>query len=109
MKTLVIILNILLLLGLIPAILGAMTSPMIFDGGENSNLWRLFYAMITLPFLIVICQIISWIAFYRQNYSLALKVSLIPIINIIFLGIFMFSMGFTSPKEKGKPKTEQAK
>jgi hypothetical protein len=109
MKTIVIILNVILLLGLIPAILGAMTSPMIFDAGENPNLWRVFYTMIALPLVIIVCQIVSWVAYYRQNYSLALKVSMIPIINVILLVIFMFSMGFTSPKEKEKPTTEQPK
>ncbi|WP_435356804.1 hypothetical protein [Emticicia sp. SJ17W-69] len=105
MKTLVIILNILLLIGLIPAILGAMTSPMIFDAGENPNLWRVFYTMIALPVVIIICQIISWVAFYRQNYGFSLKISMIPIIHVIILVIFMFSMG-SSPKEKEKNKID---
>jgi hypothetical protein len=92
MKIASIILNVLLLLGLVPAILGAMSSPMIFDSGENPNLWRVFITMLALPIVIIVCQIISWIAFFRQKYDFAFKVSLIPIVNVILLGIFMFSM-----------------
>jgi hypothetical protein len=98
MKTTVIILNIILLLSLIPVILGTMTSPMIFDAGENPSLWRVFYTIIALPVVIIICQIISWVAFFRQNYDFALKISIIPVIHIILLIIFIFLMSFTSSK-----------
>ncbi|WP_188764601.1 hypothetical protein [Emticicia aquatilis] len=92
MKIATIILNVLLLLGLVPAIMGAMTSPMIFDSGQNPNLWRVFITMLALPVVIIICQIISWIAYFRQKYDFAFRVSIIPLVNLILLIIFMFSM-----------------
>lgn len=92
MKIATIILNILLLLGLVPAIMGAMTSPMLFDSGQNPNLWRVFITMLALPVVIIICQIVSWIAYFRQKYDFAFRASIIPVINLILLIIFIFSM-----------------
>lgn len=92
MKTTIIIVNIILLIILIPSLFGAMMSPMMFDapGSDKSNkTWILFGCMISLPVLIIIAQIISWIAFSRQNYSLALKINALPALDILMIG-FMF-------------------
>ena len=92
MKTTVIITNIIFLLILIPSLFGAMMSPMMFDapGSEKSNkTWLLFGCMVALPFLIIIAQIVSWIAFSRQNYGLALKINVLPALDILIIG-FMF-------------------
>ncbi|CAH0993982.1 hypothetical protein EMA8858_00087 [Emticicia aquatica] len=109
MKIVVIILNIVLLIGLIPAIYAVLGSFMVFDAGENPTIWRVFMAIIALPIVIVICQIISWIAFFRQNYDFAFKVSLIPIVNLIIIGLFLLLVKQPNSSETEQPKTEQTK
>ncbi len=92
MKSTVITVNIILLIILIPSIFAAMMSPMMFDapGSEKSKkTWTLVCCLAALPLLIIIAQIISWIAFSNQNYDLALKINLLPTFDILLI-IFMF-------------------
>ena len=109
MKIATIVLNVILLLALIPVILAAIMSPMIFDAVENQNLWRIFWTMIALPVVIVGCQIISWVAFYRQNYSFAFKVSLLPVIHVLLLAFLVFVIGFESPDVKAESSPQSPK
>ncbi len=92
MKSTVITVNIILLIILIPSIFAAMMSPMMFDapGSEKSKkTWTLVCCLAALPLLIIIAQIISWIAFSNQNYDLALKINVLPTFDILLI-IFMF-------------------
>lgn len=92
MKTPVIVTNVIFLIILIPSIFGAMMSPMMFDAPgsmESNKTWILFGCMAALPILIIIAQIISWIAFKNQNYNLALKINALPVFDIVVI-IFMF-------------------
>ena len=92
MKTTVLTVNVFLLIILIPSIFGAVMSPMMFDapGSEKSQkTWTLFSCMIALPVLIIIAQIISWIAYSNQNYDLAFKINALPVFDILLI-IFMF-------------------
>ncbi len=92
MKSTVLTVNIILLIILIPSILGAVMSPMMFDapGSEKSKkTWTLVCALAALPLLIIIAQIISWIAFSNQNYDLALKINALPAVDILLI-VFMF-------------------
>ncbi len=66
---------------------------MIFGAGENKRLWWTLWTALALPVLIIITQFICWKAYNNQNYDLALKVSLIPILNWILLIFFMLMMG----------------
>jgi hypothetical protein len=92
MKTTVLIINIILLIILIPSIFGAIMSPMMFDapGSEKSQkTWILFSCMVALPVLIIIAQIVSWIAYKNQNFDLAFKINALPAFDIVVI-IFMF-------------------
>lgn len=92
MKTNVIIVNVIFLVILIPSLFAALMSPFMFDapGSEKSHkTWILFGCMICLPVLIIIAQVISWIAFRNQNYNLAFKINALPALNILIIG-FMF-------------------
>ncbi|MCU0469069.1 MAG: hypothetical protein MUF58_10730 [Arcicella sp.] len=96
MKTFTIVVNVLFLIGLVPSVMGAMMSPMMFDapGSENSKkTWTLFSCMIALPILIIIAQIISWIAYYKQNYGLALKISLLPTADLLIISFLFIIIG----------------
>lgn len=99
MKTVVIIVNILaLILGLL-SIYAAFMSPMLFDapGSEkNKFLWLSAYSMMALPFVILVCEIVSWILFGRGNYRTALLATLVPIginVALIILGFLLSSKG----------------
>lgn len=92
MKTLTLVINIVLILAFLPACALAMTSPMIFDAGERPILWWILGAALSLPLLIIISQIGSWILFRKQNYKLALIFCAFPIANLFFLGILMAFM-----------------
>jgi hypothetical protein len=45
--------------------------------------------MVALPILIIIAQIISWIAYSNHNYDLAFKINALPAFDILLI-IFMF-------------------
>jgi O-antigen/teichoic acid export membrane protein len=92
MKSTVLTVNIILLIILIPSIFGALMSPMMFDapGSEKSKkTWTLVCCLAALPILIIISQIVSWIAYSNQNYNLALKFNALPAFDILII-IFMF-------------------
>ena len=95
MKTAAIIINIIFLLILIPSVMSAIMSPMMFDApgsDKSTKTWILFSCMIILPILIIIAQIISWIAFFKQNYSLAITINALPTIDILLIGLLFFIM-----------------
>ncbi len=101
MKLNVIIVNVIFLIGLIPAGFGAFMSVFLFDapGSENnSKTWFLAGCLLALPVLIVITQLISWIAFSRQNFDLALKINAIPTIDFILIVIIFAGIGNFSGK-----------
>lgn len=91
MKTCSLIANIIMLVILIPAAFGAMMSPFVFDSGATKRTWWIFGTLVALPILIISTQIISWVAYTRHNYDFALKVNLVPVLDI-FMIIFLFSV-----------------
>lgn len=91
MKTFSLVTNIVMLVILIPAAFGAIMSPFVFDSGATKRTWWIFGTIVALPVLIILTQIISWIAFARQNYDFALKVSLVPVLDILMI-IFLFTV-----------------
>lgn len=92
LKTTVVTTNVIFLIILVPSIFGAMMSPMMFDapGSEKSTkTWTLVCCLAALPVLIIIAQIVSWIAYSNQNFGLALKVNVLPVFDLLLI-IFMF-------------------
>ncbi|WP_337044188.1 hypothetical protein [Emticicia sp. 17c] len=91
MKTCSLIVNIIMLIILIPAAFGAMMSPFVFDSGATRRTWLIFGTLVALPILIICTQIISWIAYVRQNYDFAFKIGLVPVLDILMI-IFLFTV-----------------
>jgi hypothetical protein len=92
-KSNIIIVNVIFIIGLIPAGFGAIMSAFLFDspGSEsNTKTWILAGSLVALPVLIVITQIVSWIAFSKQNFDLALKINAIPTFDFVLI-VFMFA------------------
>ena len=101
MKTNIIIVNVIFLIGLVPSGFGALMSAFLFDapGSEkNTRTWILAGCLVSLPVLIVISQIISWIAFSNQNFGLALKINAIPTIDIMLIVFLLTTIGNFSGK-----------
>jgi len=92
LKTTVVTTNVIFLIILIPSIFGAMMSPMMFDAPDSeksTKTWTLVCCLAALPVLIIIAQIVSWIAYSNQNFGLALKVNVLPVFDLLLI-IFMF-------------------
>lgn len=96
MQTAALVLNIILSIAFIPSLILLYVSFFTFDQGVNAEKKFFFVAMFGLPILLFICLIISWIAYYNGNYSLAFKVNLIPIADVLLLAFF-----FLKPYLKG--------
>ncbi|MBA4854033.1 hypothetical protein [Emticicia sp. BO119] len=91
MKTCSLIANIIMLVILIPSALGAIMSPFVFDSGASNRTWWIFGTLVALPILIILSQIVSWIAYVRHNYDFAFKVSLLPVLDILMI-IVLFAV-----------------
>lgn len=96
-KKTTIILNILFGIGLVPAAVMAMFSPMMFDapGSENSNLvWFLFCGMISFPLIIIVSIVATRILYSTKKYEASLWLSLLPLVNIawIIVGFVLLSV-----------------
>lgn len=92
MKIIALVANILWTLALIPTLMMAMMSPMMFDapGSEKQTfLWVLLWATLFLPVLILISQVFAWIKFFSGNYPLSFKIGLIPLLDVAVI-IFLF-------------------
>jgi len=75
---------------LIPAVLFALMSPFAFDSGTTPEAWRVFYLMISFPFVLVGSIIFGWVLYAIRLYLPALLAALLPV--IIFLG-YAFIVG----------------
>ena len=96
MKTLVILVNVLASLALLPALYMAMFSPMLFDSGATQRTWTLFYTVVAIPVSIVITQVVSWVLFAKGLYTVALWVSLVPLLFVALLVVlFLMSSSLT--------------
>ncbi|AFK02891.1 hypothetical protein Emtol_1749 [Emticicia oligotrophica DSM 17448] len=96
MKLASIIVNIIAIIGFIPSVYMALFSPMLFDSGATTRTWILFSLVVSIPVSILITQIISWILFFKGNYTWALGMGLTPLIFLILLAImFMISESLT--------------
>jgi hypothetical protein len=96
MKTTALVFNILWVLALLPAVMMAMMSPMMFDAPDsdkNTFLWVLLWATVLLPVLIVVTQVFAWIKFFSGNYHLSFKIGLIPLIDVAFIIILFVVWG----------------
>lgn len=78
-----IILTVLWGLLLIPAVLFALMSPFAFDSGTTPEAWRVFYLMISFPFVLVGSVIFGWVLYAVRLYLPAFLAALLPVIIFI--------------------------
>lgn len=78
-----IILTVLWGLLLIPAVLFALMSPFAFDSGTTPEAWRVFYLMISFPFVLAGSIIFGWVLYAIRLYLPAFLAALLPVIIFI--------------------------
>ena len=61
-----------------------MWSPIMLENKTFLN-YLLFCLIAVFPIVIIVTQIISWIAFSNQNYALALKINALPVLNVLII------------------------
>ncbi len=67
------------------SILGAITSPMVFDSGETPQLWHAFFALLFFPVCVVTSVTLSWCGFGFRRYLLIPLGCALPVIyGIVF-------------------------
>ncbi len=64
------------------------TSPMVFDSGDNARNWSAFFEILLSPIVIVLATVISWYGFGARRYLL---IPLGPVLPVIYGAIFWFS------------------
>lgn len=75
---------------LIPAILFAEMSPFAFDSGTTPEAYRVFYLMISFPFVLVGSLIFGWVLYAIRLYLPGFLTALLPV--VIFL-VYAFVVG----------------
>ena len=89
MQTTALITNIIFDIAFIPSLVLIYVSLFIFDNGtDGSGRWLMFALFNGVPASILITQIISWIAYSNGNYDFAFKVSLIPLVIVLLIGLW---------------------
>lgn len=78
-----IVLTVLWGLLLMPAVLFALMSPFAFDSGTTREAYRVFYLMISFPFVLVGSLIFGWVLYAVRLHLPGFLVALLPV--VIFL------------------------
>lgn len=90
MQTTALITNIIFDIVFIPSLVLVYVSFFIFDNGtDGSARWLMFALFNGVPASILITQIISWAAYSNGNYDLAFKVSLVPLVFVLLIGLWL--------------------
>jgi hypothetical protein len=75
----------------------AMFSPMIMDsagtGGNDTGLWLAFSGAISIPVVIVLSILASWILFFFKRYRAAILINLLPVINLVLVTVGFMIVG----------------
>lgn len=96
MQTTALITNIIFDIAFIPSLVLVYVSFFIFDNGtDGSGRWLMFALFNGVPASILITQIISWVAYSNGNYDFAFKVSLIPLVFVLLIGLWFLKDYFS--------------
>lgn len=96
MQTTALITNIIFDIAFIPSLVLIYVSLFIFDNGTSGfGRWLMFTLFNGVPASILISQIISWVAYSNGNYDFAFKISLIPLVIVLLIGL-MFLKDYLS-------------
>jgi hypothetical protein len=75
-------------LAIVPGIWSAIMSVLLFEYGKSLIIILLFSFIVSFPF-VCFFSFISWVFYGYKKYGIAVFISLLPVLNIIFTG-FLF-------------------
>lgn len=81
-----------LALGLVPAILFAFVSFMLFDAPSSQHdpkIWALFWSMLSFPIIIALILRLIWLCKTKSFYHIATFISFIPYIHLTAIFILI--------------------
>lgn len=97
MQTTALITNIIFDIIFIPSLVLIYVSLFIFDNGTDGfGRWLIFGLFNGVPASILITQIISWVAYSNGNYDFAFKISLVPLVIILLIGLWFLKDYFSN-------------
>ncbi|MCX6165536.1 MAG: hypothetical protein NTU73_11875 [Ignavibacteriae bacterium] len=73
-------------LAIFPGIWAAMMSLLLFNSGKNITNILLFSFIASFPFICIL-SFFSWVFYGYKKYEIAIFISLLPLLNIVFTGI----------------------
>ncbi|WP_188764498.1 hypothetical protein [Emticicia aquatilis] len=89
MQTTALITNIIFDIAFIPSLVLIYVSLFVFDNGtDGTGRWLMFTLFNSIPASILVTQIISWVAYSNGHYDFAFKVSLVPLIFVLLIGLW---------------------
>jgi hypothetical protein len=84
----IILMTVFSLAAVVPGVWFALMSLMIFDSGTGASLVLMYTVVAAFPVMCV-AGLSSWIFFAFKKHGIALLVSLLPVFNIILVGVLM--------------------
>ena len=69
-------------LSLIPAAMGVLMSPMVFDAGESREAWSMAIIIWAYPVLVILGLLLAWILYASRSYRTAILCSLLPLLDV---------------------------
>lgn len=88
-RIILIALTILWIILLAPALMFALLSPFAFDSGATAAAYRVFYLLISFPFVLFFSPILAWILYWLKRYLLAGIAALIPALYFVYAVFLM--------------------
>ena len=67
------------------SLLPIMMSPMMFDAPEATSdraVWIGLSSLVLFPIVVIISVVTAWVMYARENYAAAVKVMLLPVLNL---------------------------
>ncbi len=87
------IMLVLLAFSIVPAIMSPMITDSMGSGGNDTGIWIAFGSAASLPIVILVSIVLSWLFFIFKWYRAALLINLLPITNVILLLIGFYMVG----------------
>jgi asparagine N-glycosylation enzyme membrane subunit Stt3 len=84
-----IVLTVLWIVLLIPALMFALLSPFAFDSGATEEAYRVFYTLISFPFVLSLSPMLAWMLYHFKRYILAALVVLAPALYLVYAVFLM--------------------
>lgn len=92
MKILALIVNIVGIAAIIGSAMMAIMSPMIFDApksAESRPLWIIFWCLLLLPIILIVCEVLGWRYYFQGNYTSAVYIYKWALLDLVLIAILL--------------------